>query len=272
MQRQFSVPYNLLFSAAVCGVCAIFVSSSAVTLEERQDVNRLLDKKKNVLQAAGLMQPDEKIAPDEVEQRFASFRPVVIDLATGKEAPDVDPTIFDQQKAKKDPQKSREAPANNAGVNRVPEHVLVYERFGEAGDLEMVVVPVEGYGLWSTLLGFLALDADTRTVRGLAYYDHKETPGLGGEVDNARWKALWPGRKALDEGFAPKIEVIKGAAGPAADDPYRVDGLSGATITSRGVTNMMKFWLGPEALGPYLEGVRQRASIEATGIEVKEIG
>lgn len=273
MQRQFSVPYNLLFSAAVCGVCAIFVSSSAVTLEDRQDVNRLLDKKKNVLQAAGLLQPDEKVAPAEVEKRFASFRPVVIDLATGEEAPEVDADVFDQQKAKKDPEKSREAPANNALVKRVPHHALVYEVIGDGGEIEMVVVPVEGYGLWSTLLGFMALDADTRTVRGLAFYDHKETPGLGGEVDNPRWKALWPGRLALDEGFQPKIEVIKGAAGPAADDPYRVDGLSGATITSRGVTNMMQFWLGPDALGPYLERVRQRAaSVETTGIEMKEIG
>ena len=84
----------------------------------------------------------------------------------------------------------------------------------EAGDLEMVMVPIEGNGLWSTLYGFLALDADTRTVVGITFYEHKETPGLGGEVDNPRWKALWPGRKAfLDEGYAPKIEVIKGAAG-----------------------------------------------------------
>lgn len=258
MQRQFSVLYNFLFSAAVCGVCAIFVSSAAVTLAERQDTNKLLDKKKNVLQAAGLMQPDESIAPAEVEERFSRFRPVVIDLETGEKAPDVDPDTFDQQKAKKDPKRSRVAPANSSLVKRVPIHVLVYEMVGDGGDLEMVVVPVEGYGLWSTLLGFLALDADTRSVVGLAYYDHKETPGLGGEVDNARWKALWPGRKALDESFTPKIEVIKGSAGPAADDPYRVDGLSGATITSRGVTNMMSFWLGEKGLGPYLERVRQR--------------
>ena len=263
MQRQFSVLYNLLFSAAVCGVCAIFVSSSAVSLEDRQDVNKLLDKKKNVLQAAGLLDPDEKVPPAEIEKRFASFRPVVIELATGEEAPDVDPNLFDQQKAKKNPDTSSVAPPNLSLVKRLPKHAMVYERVDAAGKLEMVVVPVEGYGLWSTLLGFLALDADTRTVRGLAYYDHKETPGLGGEVDNSRWKALWPGRIALDESYQPKIEVIKGAAGPAADDPYRVDGLSGATITSRGVTNMMAFWLGPDGLGPYLERVRMRQGKEA---------
>ncbi|MCP3958008.1 MAG: Na(+)-translocating NADH-quinone reductase subunit C [bacterium] len=267
MQRQFSVLYNLLFSAAVCGVCAIFVSSSAVTLKERQDVNKLLDKKKNVLQAAGLMEAREKISAEEVEQRFSSFRAVVIDLATGEEAPEIDAETFDQQKAKKDPARSREAPPNFSLVKRFPNHALVYEMTDAAGALEAVVVPVEGYGLGSTLLGFLALDKDTRTVRGLAYYDHKETPGLGGEVDNPRWKAMWPGRLAMDESFTPQIEVIKGAAGKPADDPYRVDGLSGATITSRGVTNMMELWLGPDGFGPYLERVRQRV---AAGSQVKE--
>jgi Na+-transporting NADH:ubiquinone oxidoreductase subunit C len=260
MQRNFSVPYILLFSAAVCGVCAIFVSSSAVTLEERQDVNRLLDKKKNVLQAAGLLEAGEAISAEEVETRFSSFRPVVIDLATGKEAPEIDAETFDQQKAKKDPARSHEAPANPSLVKRLPDHALVYEKLDDSGKLDLVVVPVEGYGLWSTLLGFLALDKDTRTVRGLAYYDHKETPGLGGEVDNPRWKALWPGRKALDESYEPKIRVIKGPAGPPAEDPYQVDGLSGATITSRGVTNMMNLWLGPNGFGPYLERVRQRVA------------
>ncbi len=258
--KSFSVVYNLLFSAAVCGVCAVFVSGSAVLLKERQDVNKLLDKKKNVLQAAGLMAAKEKIPPEEVEKRFASFRAVVIDLATGEEAPEIDADTFDQQKAKKDPARSRVAPANPSLVKRFPHHVLVYEMISDAGALEAVVVPVEGYGLWSTLLGFLALDSDTRTVRGLAYYDHKETPGLGGEVDNPRWKARWPGRLALDESYVPKIEVIKGPAGKPEDDPYRVDGMSGATITSRGVTNMMALWLGPEGLGPYLERVRQRVA------------
>lgn len=258
--KDFSVPYILLFSAAVCGVCAVFVSSSAVTLEERQDVNRLLDKKKNVLQAAGLLGADESVPPEEVEKRFASFQPVVIDLETGEEAPEIDPETFDQQKAKKDPARSSEAPPNPSLVKRFPDHALVYEKFDDAGALELVVVPIEGYGLWSTLLGFVALDEDTRTIRGLAYYDHKETPGLGGEVDNPRWKALWPGRKALDENYEPEIEVIKGAAGPPEQDPYKVDGLSGATITSRGVTNMMHLWLGSDGFGPYLERVRQRVA------------
>ena len=104
---------------------------------------------------------------------------------------------------------------------------------------------------------FLALNPNARTIRGLTFYEHKETPGLGGEVDNPRWKALWPGRLATDENGVPKISVVKGRAGPVSEDPYHVDGLSGATITSNGVTNLMDFWLGENGFGPYLS--KQRA-------------
>jgi Na+-transporting NADH:ubiquinone oxidoreductase subunit C len=111
-------------------------------------------------------------------------------------------------------------------------------------------------GLWGTLYGYIALAADTQTVRGITFYQHKETPGLGGEVDNARWKALWPGRKVYDARGRPILNVKKGRAGPVESDPHNVDGLSGATITSRGVGHLVRFWLGEEAFGPYLKKVR----------------
>ena len=102
----------------------------------------------------------------------------------------------------------------------------------------------------------MALEGDLRTIRGLTFYEHKETPGLGGEVDNPRWKALWNGRLAFDDALAPVIQVVKGPAGSVADAPHSVDGLSGATITSRGVTTLLQFWLGPEGFGPYLTRLR----------------
>ena len=114
-----------------------------------------------------------------------------------------------------------------------------------------MILPVEGLGLWSTLYGFLAVDADLETIRGLTFYEHAETPGLGGEVDNPRWKSLWPGRRTTVDG-EPRIEVIRGRAGPPGEDPYRVDGLSGAAITGRGVTNLLRFWLSDEGFRPYL--------------------
>ncbi|MGB6850680.1 MAG: Na(+)-translocating NADH-quinone reductase subunit C [Thermoanaerobaculia bacterium] len=256
MQR--SPLYTILFATAVCIVCAVVVSSAAVSLKERQDINSALEKQRNVLIAAGLLGDEEKVSQDEIENRFATIRSIVIDMETGEEAPDIDPQTFDQKKEATNPDTSRVAPANPALVKRLPDHALVYLVQGESGEIDMIILPVEGYGLWSTLYGFIALDADLETVRGITFYEHKETPGLGGEVDNPGWKAKWKGRMVYGEDGLPELEVIKGQAGPPAEDPFRVDGLSGATLTSRGVTNLVHFWLGENGFGPLLEKLESR--------------
>lgn len=253
---QHSVGYTILFAGLICVVCAVLVSSSAVSLNQLQQANAALDKRKNVLLAAGLAEPSETLDAAEVRERFQVVEPVVIDMQSGMMVPDIDASTFNQRKARNDLNSSRPAPSNNARISRLPNHAVVYQVFNKARKLQMVVLPIEGYGLWSTLYGFLSLDADTRTVRGLTYYQHSETPGLGGEVDNPGWKARWPGRIAFDSTGEVAIEVIKGQAGPPGDDPHRVDGLAGATITSRGVTNMLRFWLGENGFGPYLKKLR----------------
>ncbi len=107
--------------------------------------------------------------------------------------------------------------------------------------------------MWSTLYGYVALESDKNTIAGLTFYDHKETPGLGGEVDNPNWKATWVG-KVVRDGEEIAIEVIKGAVDPSSDRAkHQVDGLSGATITSRGVSNLAQYWLSEQGFGKYLE-------------------
>jgi len=251
--------YTLLFAAAVCVVFAVMVSSAAVLLEDEQAANKALDRRRQVVEAAGLIEPGATPAPEEVERLLANAEPVLVDLETGREV-EGDPETYDQQRAKRDPARSFAAPENRSRILRMPAQAVVYKFYDQAGELDTIVLPIEGYGLWGTLYGYLGLEADTRTVRGITFYDHKETPGLGGEVDNPRWKDLWAGRAVYDESWNPVIEVIKGAAGPPGQDPYEVDGLSGATLTSRGVSNMLRFWLGPEAFGPYLEGLREGRS------------
>jgi Na+-transporting NADH:ubiquinone oxidoreductase subunit C len=260
---QHSTGYVLGFSAIVCVVCALFVAGSAVSLKDRQDQNILVDRQKNVLAVAGLIESGEKLTPAEVQQRFSdSIRPVVIDMATGEQDDQIDATTFDQRAASKDETRSHRAPENPSKVGRVPDSGLVYEVV-EDGQVKLVILPIEGMGLWSILYGYIALEPDLNTVKGITYYAHGETAGLGGEVDNPRWKALWPGRKAFDDRGNVKIQVKKGPAGPPSEDPYQVDGLSGATLTSRGVTNMLHFWLGESGFGPYI--ARQRESGTAKG-------
>ena len=256
---QGSVGYNFAFATVICVVCAIFVSSSAVSLRDRQVANQVLDMQRNVLQVAGLATPEvvSGLSRDEVETLFASIRATVIDLATGEETA-IDATTFDQRAAAGDVERSHDAPPNSAGIIKVADHALVYELRNANDELELVALPVRGLGLWGTLYGFIAIGADLETIRALTFYEHIETPGLGGEVDNPRWKRLWDGRKAFGPDGKPQIEVIKGLAGPPIDDPYRVDGLAGATMTSRGVTNLLRFWLDEHGFAPYLRMLAER--------------
>lgn len=258
MPRLSQSSYTVVFAAVVCVVCAVLVAGAAVALRDRQSVNAEIDRQKNVLMAAGEMRPDETLSPEEVASRFGSFEPVAIDLTTDAEDPSFTVVGYDQRRALGSPQTSFAAPAGNpAQIPRLPNKAVVYKKVDASGALDMLVLPIEGKGLWSTMYGFLALDADLKTIRGLTFYQHGETPGLGGEIDNPRWKALWPGREAFNDAGEPVVEVVRGRAGPPEQDPHRVDGLSGATLTSRGVMHTVNFWLGDEGFGPYLEKLRE---------------
>jgi len=127
------------------------------------------------------------------------------------------------------------------------------------GRVDQLVIAVEGLGMWGTIYGFVSLDSDANTVRGLTYYDHRETPGLGGEIGNPAWQALWRGRKAYDRNWRAGIRVIKGQAGTPDVDPLRVDGLSGATVTSNAITRLMQFWLSDDGYGRFLKRFREGA-------------
>jgi Na+-transporting NADH:ubiquinone oxidoreductase subunit C len=258
--RQYSNAYIIGFATAVCLVCSIVVSSSAVALRERQQRNKVLDRQTKVLVVAGVLEEGQSATAGDVQRLFEeNIRSRVVDLDTGEYDDSVDPKTFDQRKATKDPSRSSAAPQNNAGLTRLPDKAVVYQRV-EGGEVRSLILPIEGKGLWSTLYGFIALAPDTTTVQGITFYEHGETPGLGGEVDNPSWKALWVGRRAYDQNWDPAIEVTKGVAGPPAEDPYRVDGLSGSTLTSRGVTNLVQFWLGENGFEPYLEKVRSEGT------------
>lgn len=243
----------LLVALSLCLVCSVIVSTAAVLLKPAQEANKSLDKKRNILQAAGMLEPDVSI-----EEQFASVDTRVVDLRTGKFADDVDPERYDQRKAAKDPAQSLKLDSDQdvAKISRRENYAVIYLVEGEGGELDKIILPVHGYGLWSTLYGFVALEADANTVAGLGFYEHGETPGLGGEVDNPRWKALWPGKQVYKEGTV-KIGLVKGSVDPAgANADWEIDGLSGATLTARGVTNLVQFWLGEDGFEPFLENLR----------------
>lgn len=263
--KQYSIPYVLGFITAVCLACSLAVSGLAVSLKDVQDRNALEDKQVNVLLAAGILKAGEaKPSGKELADLFAGVQAKVLDLSTGELADPEDegvpgPKQIDLDKDAKDPETSIELEgemARLAQVSRVPRYVPVYLVM-EKGEIKKFVLPIWGKGLWSTLWGFIALEADGQTIAGLTYYKHGETPGLGGEVDNQAWKDKWVGKRAFSPDFtAVEIEVVKGSAPPKSET--KIDGLSGATITSNGVKYMLQLWLGPKGYGPFLAAKRSK--------------
>ncbi len=263
MKRDSTVQ-TLVVATMLCVVCSVIVAGAAVGLLPLQEANKRLDKKKNVLIAADVISEGQVVSQQEIDKKFTeNIRPVLIDLKTGKrvDASIVNPDTYDQRAAAADPKQSEPiAPtADLAGIKRREKYAFVYEVVASDGKLQQLVLPINGKGLWSTLYGFLALDADGSTVRGITFYEHGETAGLGAEVDNPKWKAIWPGKQVFDETGKIRLEVIKGSVPPSSPNvQYEVDGISGATITSKGVSNLIHYWLGPDAFGPFLDLLQQR--------------
>ena len=243
---------TILVALLLCLVCSILVSASAVIFKPLQEANKSEDIKKNILAVTGLL--DEHT---DINVLFDQFEIKIVDLATGEYA-DVDPTAYDQRKASRDPAQSIELTQQQdiAGLSRRANLAPVY-LLKENDQIKQVVLPIHGYGLWSTLYGFISLDDDFNTIGGLQFYAHAETPGLGGEVDNPKWRKQWQGKKVFDEQGNVKIEVIRGHVDfKVAGAEHKVDGLSGATLTSRGVSNLVQYWLGDHGFGPYLNKMR----------------
>ncbi len=260
MPRTDSTAYTFGFMAAVCVVCALLVATAAVGLHDRQEENARIYMQKNVLLAAGLVQPGDSVPDREVLRLFdASIDVRLLDLAKGELVPKgtKDERNYDQRRARSDPAQSREAPPNAAQIPRLPNLVSVYFVRDKDGKPGQVVLPVEGVAMWGTVYGFIALDRDGNTVRGITFYDQKETPGLGGEIGNPKWQALWVGRKAYDANWEPKLTVVKGHYGPPEQEPHKIDALSGATITSNGVARLIEFWFGKDGFGPFLQRFRK---------------
>ncbi|MAV76440.1 MAG: Na(+)-translocating NADH-quinone reductase subunit C [Cellvibrionales bacterium] len=252
MANQDTIQKTLTVALLLCFVCSIIVSAAAVLLRPMQDANKDQDRKKNILLAAGLYQ--EGI---EIEEQFSVIKARLVDLDTGTFSLEADVSSFDQRKSAKDPSLSLALTSDQdqAKISRRENQALVYIVESQ-GEFDKIILPVHGYGLWSTLYGFVALENDLNTIAGLGFYEHGETPGLGGEVDNPRWKAFWPGKKVYKEGTVA-IQLIKGVVDPSGvDSPYQVDGLSGATLTSTGVTNLLQFWLGQNGFQSFISNFK----------------
>ena len=258
-----SIQRTIMVAVLLCLVCSIIVSGAAVSLKPLQVKNKLEDKNKNILAAAGLLVENKSI-----EEQFEQVTTRIVNLETGAYASEAELVelkqagyplaTFDQRRLAKDSSYSASISGKNdpASIKRLEKYAAIF-LIEKEGKIDRIILPVHGYGLWSTLYGFIALQGDAETIVGLGFYSHTETPGLGGEVDNPAWKALWAGKKIHDESGDIAIDVIKGhVIAGSKKEANQVDGLSGATLTSRGVSNLVRFWLGEKGFAGFLNGIK----------------
>ena len=211
-----SISNTLFVAIGLSLICSVLVASAAIVLKPVQLKNQEEYRQRIILEVAGLMVPGGNIA-----ELFATVEPSNVEIASG-------------------------------------ETVEIYLAT-ENGELQQIILPISGPGLWSTMRGYLSVAPDGNTVKGIRFYEHAETPGLGDQIDKPDWRNLWVGRKLYGDDNVPKIAVVRGFVqrdGSNPDANYQIDGLSGATLTGNGVTDLVRHWVGPEGFGPYLENYR----------------
>lgn len=230
-------------------LCSVIVAGAAVGLKPAQNEKKLLDKQRNILGAAGLLSDGidvTKVYAERVEPR-------IVDLATGEYVEGI--KDFDARAAAKDPQQSVKIKSEEdlAGIQTRAKYAEVYLIKDDAGKTGQIVLPMHGSGLWSVMYGFVAVRPDGNTVNGLTYYEQGETAGLGGEIANPLWQKHFVGKKLYNDQGNVAIRIGKGAS---ADKEHGVDGLSGATMTTKGVQGSFHYWFSQNGFGPYLAKIK----------------
>lgn len=265
----------MTFAVGMCVILAVLLAGTFSALKGKVDANIAFDRQMNVLIATGLYSKAEGAESKtraELEQLYADRivgkvlevkrgmvdqpvkgadgKPTTIQVEKVTDLVETEYTVEDlprlqlEQRREKDPAKRKE-------------FTTFYTRVDDQGEAVAYCIPIEGLGLWGMIYGFLALEHDLATVKGITFYQHKETPGLGGEIDKQWWQSQWPGKEIYaGNGDFVSVTVKKGKVDPAVayEKEHMVDGLSGATITSNGVTKFVAEDL--QTYMPYFEKLK----------------
>nr|WP_205813998.1 Na(+)-translocating NADH-quinone reductase subunit C [Morganella morganii] len=254
-KNKDSVARTFIVVFVLCLVCSIVVAGSAVGLKSTQQNQIMLDKQRNILDVAGLLTPS--MPADEIDAVYKKFiRAKMVDLKTGQMSDSTGKYDLNDELRSDESSIALSPEEDLAKIRRRANSAEIYLVQNEQGETSKIVLPVYGSGLWSVMYAFIAIDVDGITSEGITYYQHGETPGLGGEVDNPQWRKQWIGKKLFNEEGMPAIKIVRSGA---TDSPYGIDGLSGATLTSNGIQHMFDFWLGDNGFGPFLKTVREGA-------------
>ena len=253
----FSRGYTFGFAAAVCVVCSVAVAGVSISLRDLQDLNKERDLRRNILSAVGLPEKGETIEGEAIDKLWDDSIRQVFVTPSGQTATD---ELDQDGDGDLDGDDLDLAMESVKGTGNVPPVLGVYVRVEGGDSVKAIAIPLSGTGLWGPLSGYLALDPKGTGVTGATFFAPKETPGLGAEIMEDPFETQWVGKTVTDtSGDTATVKVTK----PGQTDPYCsdartncVDGVSGATITSRGVDEMVAQAL--EWYDPYLTGQRTK--------------
>ena len=239
---------TVIVAFLVSAICAALVSGATVLLRPIQTANRAAEEQARI---ESLVRGIPGIAPI-LEAAGGTLSTVVIDLESGRAASDVTPAVLDDVLSDPSNWTALEAGADLAGLGQRPDFVQVYLLRNE-DKVSLLLLPLSGQGYGGRIDAILALRGDMNTIAGIAITQHSETPGLGARIEERSWQASFPGTEIRDDSGEIRFRVARGPASGV----HEVDGITGATRTGRSVTQMVRFWLGPNGYGPFLEAVRR---------------
>lgn len=235
-------------------VCSGFVSAAVVMLRPIQLNNQLLDRSRNIMQLTGLLPGDGEIGDEEMLNLYKTLDRRIADLDSAGFDTELDPNTFSLHRADNDPELSAVIPSDKdlANLSRRSRFAPVYMVWSD-GELDRIILPVRGNGMWSMLRGYIALKSDLNTISGMTFYEQNETPGLGDQITHGHWLEQWQGRRIYDDLGNPRFRVNEGMVVPGTETAeFEVDALTGATVTADAVTGLVHYWFGPHGYRDFL--------------------
>ena len=221
-----------MYASVMVIIVALVLSAAATLLRPLQERNMRIEKMQNILAAINI--PAPRAEAEALFNQYVTTAKIVNHQGEELEGDAFEVDLQDENR-------------KDVADRQLP--VFIAELDGET----FFIVPLRGNGLWGPIWGYVGLESDLVTIAG-ANFDHaSETPGLGAEIADSEFQEQFPGKRIFDEegNFSP-VRVVKGRA--PAGDLYAVDGISGGTITSNGVTNMLRD--GLEVYKSYFEKIR----------------
>ncbi len=208
---------SIVFAVCMCIVLALLLTTAATALQPRQQQNMEINRKKNVLLAVDLVSRDQRYTAEEITALYNEKIVLFGATQTG-------------------------AIVEGDRVNDEP--VLPIYLYIENGTIQAYIVPIETKGVWGMISGYLAIENDGSTVRGFTITRHSETPGLGGEIERQWFQENFEGKRIIDRhGTFVSVRVARGEVErqvPEEDRPHYVDGISGATLTGKLLSDGLK--------------------------------